>query len=83
MRSRTVWILLGHIFSNRALNEGRLTDHELYREYTQELAKKDQRLVILSQDSNQGKPFTPMDIRAIIESERPGLIVLDSCMTLK
>lgn len=69
-------------FSNRALNEGKLSDPELYREYTQELMKKDQRLIILSQDANRGKPFTPMDIRAIIESERPGLIVLDQLYDL-
>ncbi|WMT39265.1 DnaB-like helicase C-terminal domain-containing protein [Paenibacillus sp. D2_2] len=69
-------------FSNRALNEGRLSDIELYREYTTELMSKDQRMIILSQDSNRGKPFTAMDIKAIIESERPGLIVIDQLYDL-
>lgn len=69
-------------FSNRALNEGRLAEAELYHQYTLELMKQDQRMIILSQEANRGQPFTPKDIRAIIESERPGLILLDQLYDL-
>lgn len=64
-------------FSNRELNEGRLKDPDLYREYLEELQKKDSSLLILSQEANGGKPFRPTDIRAIIESERPAFVCID------
>ena len=69
-------------FSNRALNEGALPDHELYLEYLSELKKKDTSFLILSQEANGGRPFTPMDIRSIIESEKPGFIVIDQMYDL-
>ena len=64
-------------FSNTALNQGKLQDHELYREYLEELSKKDTSFLILSQEANNGKAFTPNDIRAIIESEKPAFMVID------
>lgn len=64
-------------FSNRALNEGRLVDPDAYREYLEELEKKDSSFLILSQEANGGRPFTPTDIRAIIESEKPAFICID------
>lgn len=64
-------------FSNSALRFGKLNDTDAYREYLEELQKKDTSLLILSQDANGGKPFTPNDIRAIIESEKPCLLVID------
>lgn len=64
-------------FSNRALNEGKLANIESYREYLEELSKKDSSFLILTQESNGGKPFTPTDIRSIIESEKPAFICID------
>lgn len=69
-------------FSNMELNFGRLTDLEAYKEYLEELEKKTNSLLILTEDSNNGKPFTPNDIRCIIENERPGLIVIDQLYDL-
>lgn len=69
-------------FSNRALNEGKLQDPELYKEYLMELERKENSLIILTNEANRGKPFTPTDIRAIIESERPGFIVIDQLYDL-
>lgn len=64
-------------FSNTALNQGKLQDPELYREYLEELSKKDTSFLILSQEANNGKAFTPNDIRAIVESEKPAFMVID------
>lgn len=69
-------------FSNRKLNDGKLPDHELYREYLEGLSKSDNSFLIMSQDSNGGNPFKPSDIRAIIESERPAFIVIDQLYDL-
>lgn len=69
-------------FSNRELNQGKLQDVEAYKEYLKELEKKNNSLLILTEDSNKGKPFTANDIRSIIESERPGLIVIDQLYDL-
>lgn len=69
-------------FSNRALNEGRLKDPELYKEYLEELEKKNNSFLILTQEANKGNPFTPADIRAIIETERPAFIVIDQLYDL-
>lgn len=69
-------------FSNRELNQGKLQDVEAYKEYLEELEKKTNSLLILTEDSNKGKAFTPNDIRSIIESERPGLIVVDQLYDL-
>ena len=69
-------------FSNRALTEGTLNDPELYREYLAELQNKDSSFLILSQDSNGGRPFTPTDIRSIIETEKPALICIDQMYDL-
>lgn len=69
-------------FSNRALNEGRLSDAISYKEYLEELEKMQTSLLIMSQEANKGNPFTPADIRAIIESERPAFIVIDQLYDL-
>lgn len=64
-------------FSNNELGQGKLKDTDLYREYLEELEKKDTSFLILDQDSNGGKPFTPSDIRSIIETEKPVFICID------
>lgn len=69
-------------FSNRELNEGKLKDVEAYKEYLEELEKKNNSLLILTEDSNNGRAFTPYDIRKIIENERPGLVVIDQLYDL-
>lgn len=69
-------------FSNRELNQGKLSDIEAYKEYLLELEKKSNSLLILTEDSNKGKAFTPNDIRSIIESEHPGLVVVDQLYDL-
>ncbi len=69
-------------FSNTELNQGKLQDIEAYKEYLMELEKKSNSLLILTEDSNKGKAFTPTDIRSIIENEKPGLIVIDQLYDL-
>lgn len=69
-------------FSNRALTRGQLANVESYKEYLSELEKKDSSLLILSQEANGGKPFTPTDIRSIIESEKPALLCIDQLYDL-
>lgn len=69
-------------FSNRALNDGKLQDPELYREYLEGLSKLDNSFLLLSEDTNGGKPFTPADIKAIIESEKPAFMVIDQLYDL-
>ena len=64
-------------FSNRELSEGKLNNPSLYKEYLDELKKKDTRFLILSQESNGGKPFTPSDLRGIIETEKPAFVCID------
>jgi len=64
-------------FSNRELNEGKLKNAELYKEFLEGLEKEDTSFLILTQESNGGRQFTPSDIRAMIERERPGLLVID------
>lgn len=64
-------------FGNRALNEGKLPDADLYKEYAEGLMKIDHSFLIMSQNANGGRAYTPADIRAIVESERPGFIVID------
>lgn len=69
-------------FSNRALNEGRLPDPELYKEYLEELTKFKNSFIIMSQEANGGKPFTPDDIRLIVENHKPALVVIDQLYDL-
>lgn len=69
-------------FSNRALNEGKLKDPELYREYLEDLSKAKNSFYILTEESNGGKPFTPIDIKAIIENYRPAFLVIDQLYDL-
>ena len=64
-------------FSNRALSEGRIQDPEIYREYLEDLSKCKNSFLILGQEANGGKEFTPADIRKIIETERPAFMVID------
>lgn len=68
--------LRGH-FSNRSLNDGRLQDVELYREFLEELKGAGNSLLILDHDDNRGNAFTPIDIRAIFESEKPAFACID------
>lgn len=69
-------------FSNRALNEGRLEDPQLYKEYLEELSQLKNSLLILSQESNRGNPFTPEDIHLIIDTYKPAFIVIDQLYDL-
>jgi replicative DNA helicase len=64
-------------FSNRGLREGKLPVHELYLEYLEGLSKEKNGLIILSQETNGGNPFKTTDILAMVESERPGFLVID------
>lgn len=69
-------------FSNRALAQGKLDNPEDYKDYLLELEKKDNSFIILTEESNGSKPFTPYDIRRVIESERPGLVAVDQLYDL-
>lgn len=69
-------------FSNRALSEGKLSDPDMYKEYLEELEKKENSFIIMTQDDNKGNAFTPTDIRSIIEVEKPGLVVIDQLYDL-
>ncbi|GEA16782.1 hypothetical protein E308F_30280 [Moorella sp. E308F] len=69
-------------FSNRGLNEGKLPDPQLYKEYLEELRKNKNGFLILSEEANGGKPFTPADIRVIIEAEKPAFMVIDQLYDL-
>lgn len=64
-------------FSNRGLNNGGLTDPEMYSDYLNELAKKKNGFIIISQDANMGKQFTPQDVLTVIEREKPAFVVCD------
>lgn len=64
-------------FSNRALSEGQIQDPKIYREYLEDLSKCKNSFLILGQEANGGKEFTPADIRKIIETERPAFMVID------
>jgi len=64
-------------FSNRALNEGKLEDVELYKDYLEDLQSRDSSFLILSQESNGGRNFTVKDIRTIVESEKPAFLIID------
>ena len=68
--------LRGH-FSNRALNMGKLGDANLYKEFLYELQKKNNSFLIMTSEENGGNQFTPNDIRAICESERPAMVFVD------
>lgn len=69
-------------FSNRGLNEGGLQDPELYKEYLNDLSTKENSFFIMTQDANRGNPFTPTDIRAIIDELRPAFVVVDQLYDL-
>lgn len=69
-------------FSNRGLAQGKLSNPEDYRGYLEELEKKHNSLIILTEESNGGNPFTPYDIRKVIENENPGLVVVDQLYDL-
>ena len=64
-------------FSNKGLMEGKLQEPELYRDYLEELSQRKNSFMILSQESNGGRAFTPNDIRAIVESEKPAFLIVD------
>lgn len=69
-------------FSNTALNQGGLSDPQTYREYLMDLEKKEASFLILTQEANNGRPFTPNDIKTLIEVEKPGFIVIDQLYDL-
>ncbi|MFF2480259.1 DnaB-like helicase C-terminal domain-containing protein [Paenibacillus sp. NPDC058071] len=66
----------GH-FSNRGLNEGKLSDHTLYREYLDELSKRDGSFKIITTETFGDRSITVQDIRSVMESERPAFMVID------
>jgi len=68
---------LKYHLSNTELSQGKLKDADLYRECLEELQKKDSSLLILGQDANGGRAYTPADIQRLIYSERPALICID------
>lgn len=70
-------------FSMRALKEGKLPEHELYLEYLNDLSKKNTSFLILTHASNGGNPYTPNDIKSVIESERPAFICIDQLYDIK
>ncbi|WP_426455478.1 DnaB-like helicase C-terminal domain-containing protein (plasmid) [Paenibacillus sp. S-38] len=70
-------------FSNRALKEGKLAEHELYQEYLKDLSKKDTSFKILTHESNGNNPYTPNDIKAIVELERPAFLCIDQLYDIK
>lgn len=69
-------------FSNKALNEGTLQDIGIYQEYLEHLKGYKTDFLILSQESNNNKPFTPADIEGLIEYYKPGLVVVDQLYDL-
>lgn len=69
-------------FSNRALTRGELTNVEDYKEYLEELEKKSSSFIILTEESNGGRPFSAYDIRKVIESENPKIIIVDQLYDL-
>lgn len=69
-------------FSNRALNDGKLHNPDDYKSYIDELKKKETSFLIKTQDANGGNPFTPADIRAMIEEEKPAFIIIDQLYDL-
>lgn len=69
-------------FSNRALNEGKLPEPSIYREYLEGLPIYKPDFLVVSQDANGNKPFTPTDIRSIIEIYDPGFVVIDQLYDL-
>lgn len=69
-------------FRNRELNEGKLENPSIYKEYLEGLAKYNNSFYILTQEANNGNPFTPTDIKAIISEYKPGLIVIDQLYDL-
>lgn len=64
-------------FSNRALNEGNLPNPADYKDYLSDLSKKSPKLLILTQDDNDGRAFTPLDIQQLILVEQPAFVVID------
>lgn len=69
-------------FSNRALNDGNLKDAGLYKNYAEEMVQKKSTIKIYTHDDNRGNPFTPSDIRALIEIEKPAFIIIDQLYDL-
>lgn len=69
-------------FSNRGLNDGKLPDASLYKEYAEEMVQKSTTIKIYTHDDNRGNPFTPADIRALIEMEKPAFIIIDQLYDL-
>jgi replicative DNA helicase len=69
-------------FSSRDLNEGGLLDAGIYKEYLHDLTKCKNSFLILGEDSNGGRAFTPEDILKIIETEHPAMMVIDQLYDL-
>jgi replicative DNA helicase len=69
-------------FSNQLLTRGKIQDPTIYEEYLRDLSKSKNSFLILDQESNGGRLFTPDDIRKIIETEHPAFIVIDQLYDL-
>lgn len=70
-------------FSNKALNLGKLSNPDVYKEYLEDLKQLTPSFIILTEEHNKGRKFTPFDIRRIIEVEKPALIVIDQLYDLR
>ena len=70
-------------FSNKALNLGKLSNPEVYKEYLENLKTLKPSFIILTEEHNKGKKFSPLDIRRIIEVERPAFLVIDQLYDLR
>lgn len=69
-------------FSNRALSEGKLSDPSLYKEYLADLSKKATSYIILTEDDNGGRQFTPDDIETLIYEHKPSFVIVDQLYDL-
>ncbi len=64
--------------SNTALNQGTLSDPSLYTDFMEEMKKKEgSTILILGQDANGGRAYTPVDIQRLILTKKPALICID------
>jgi replicative DNA helicase len=73
--------LYSHL-SNTKLNTGGLEDPEDYRSFLKELSSASTGLIILTEEDNKGKAFSPKDIMNVIETHHPCLLVIDQLYDL-
>lgn len=69
-------------FSNRELNEGRLSNSDIYKEYLNEFSNINKSFIIVGQEANDNRPFTVVDIQAFINEYKPIFIVIDQLYDL-